>query len=340
MRALKTILIILASLITLWLVLCAVGPRTLRTQQRTHINAPVHTVYEHIRHLRNMDEWGVWARSDPKATFTYNGEDGTVGFQVSWNGPALGKGSNTIMALDPDKQVRTELAFGGVMRSEIAMDVLPTDSGTQVTMAIAGETPFLMRAMTLFMGTGRIDKDFADGLANLKIICEALPREAEKAPEALAIEIVVSDRPAMLYFGERKRVKWSALKDFFGASFGKTMELMTEAGVQPAGAPSGVYFEWDELNQEADLLAGFPVPAEAKARLKGMTLYSTPASRAYALDHFGGYGDLEKAHLALDARMRADSVDLNMNVVEEYITDPGTEPDSSKWLTRIIHLVK
>jgi hypothetical protein len=31
---------------------------------------------------------------------------------------------------------------------------------------------------------------------------------------------------------------------------------------------------------------------------------------------------------------------MNANVIEEYVTDPGTEPDSTKWLTNVVYLIK
>ena len=38
--------------------------------------------------------------------------------------------------------------------------------------------------------------------------------------------------------------------------------------------------------------------------------------------------------------MSTEGVDLNANVIEEYVTDPGQEQDSTKWLTNVIYLIK
>ena len=37
--------------------------------------------------------------------------------------------------------------------------------------------------------------------------------------------------------------------------------------------------------------------------------------------------------------MQAEEIEPSFLVVEEYITNPQSEPDSSKWLTRIHYLV-
>ncbi len=41
----------------------------------------------------------------------------------------------------------------------------------------------------------------------------------------------------------------------------------------------------------------------------------------------------------MDAHLKANNLSLNQVVIEEYITDPGAEPDSTKWHTNVIYLV-
>ncbi|HMW96641.1 MAG TPA: polyketide cyclase, partial [Flavobacteriales bacterium] len=67
MRALKTILIILGSLIALWLVLSLMGPKDSHLERSTVIKASPNTIFEYIRFLKNQDEWGVWYKMDPNA---------------------------------------------------------------------------------------------------------------------------------------------------------------------------------------------------------------------------------------------------------------------------------
>jgi effector-binding domain-containing protein len=54
----------------------------------------------------------------------------------------------------------------------------------------------------------------------------------------------------------------------------------------------------------------------------------------------GGYSGIGKAHEAMDAYMASNKLEQKAPVIEEYITDPGSEPDSSKWLTKIMYLIK
>jgi effector-binding domain-containing protein len=194
--------------------------------------------------------------------------------------------------------------------------------------------------MMMVMGMGaQVGTDFEKGLANLKRICEA--EQAEMNENAAgSLEITVTDRPAMLYVGKREVVKWADMKDFFGKNFGSGFAAIGKLGITPAGAPSGVYFEWNVKDQTADLIAAVPVSVEAKAKLKGMDVFEAPASKAYVIDYVGNYTGIGKAHEAMDARIKADGVQMNQVVIEEYITDPMQEPDTNKWHTNVVYLVK
>jgi effector-binding domain-containing protein len=44
--------------------------------------------------------------------------------------------------------------------------------------------------------------------------------------------------------------------------------------------------------------------------------------------------------MAMDDHIKANKLEHVAPVVEEYITDPGTEPDSNKWVTLITYFVK
>ena len=182
-----------------------------------------------------------------------------------------------------------------------------------------------------------IGKDFEKGLGRLKEQAEKAYAETPKAP---VYAITTADRPAMLYVGKREVVKWADMKAFYGKHFGEGMAAIAKAGVAPAGAPTGVYFEWNEKDMTADMIAGIPVAMDARAKLKGLDIYEVPASKALMIDYTGGYSNMAAPHEAMDAYMKANNLTMNLNVVEEYITDPMSEPDSTKWHTNIIYLIK
>jgi effector-binding domain-containing protein len=175
------------------------------------------------------------------------------------------------------------------------------------------------------------------GLAKLGALAEKQHAETPKAP---VYNITAIERPAMLYVGRRAIVKWADLKAFYGRNFGEGMAAIAKAGVAPAAAPSGVFFAWNEQDQTADMIAAIPVAPGDKRKLKGLEVFEAPAGKALLIDHVGPYSGTGKAHEAMDAYMKTNNLTQDGVMVEEYITDPGQEPDSMKWHTNIIYMVK
>ena len=342
MRALKTILIILLALVAILVILGLMGPNDFRVERSAMIKAPVEVVYANVSSLGGMDKWGPWKEMEHNMTATLSGSpDGQVGAISHWKSDES-EGEQELAELVPNKSVKTKLRFISPWEAnnEASFNLEALGDSTKVTWGIQGQNNFIGKIMSVFMDMDKmVGPMFEKGLANLKGLAESEATAAKEKP-APSMEIASMDRPATLYFGERKRVKWSELKAFYAENLMKSMGIIQKAGVQPIGAPSGVYFEWDEKNQEADLLAGIPVPSDAKGKLKGMTFYETPASKAYHIAYYGGYMGVGKAHEAMDAKMKVDGVAMNANVIEEYVTDPDQEPDSTKWLTNVIYLIK
>jgi len=47
-----------------------------------------------------------------------------------------------------------------------------------------------------------------------------------------------------------------------------------------------------------------------------------------------------QAHMAMEKYINENKLEALTPAVEEYVTDPGSEPDSTKWLTKIVYFVK
>lgn len=344
MRALKTILIIVGAVVGILVILGLFKEPKFRLERSTVIHAPAAAVYANVSTLANMDKWGPWKEEEPDMVVNLSGSpDGQVGAVSHWKS-SKSEGEQELAELVPSEKVRTKLRFMSPWEAnnEGTFDLSAMGDSTKITWGLQGENGLMMRVMSVFMDMdAAVGPMFEKGLSNLKSLTE---KEYAAAMAAAKIEptyaIAVTEWPSKLYVGKREVVKWADMKEFFSKNLGANMAAAGKAGVQPAGAPSGVYFEWNEKDMTADMIAGIPVPAEAKAKLKGLDLYETPASKALTTDYYGGYGGLEKPHMAMDAYMKANNLTMNANVIEEYLTDPGHEPDSTKWLTRIIYLVK
>ncbi len=346
MRALKVILVILAVLAAILVVLGLVGPKSYRVERSTVLKAPVEAVYPQVSSLRNMQDWSPWKEKDPDAKMSLEGTDGAVGSSMSWDGnDKVGKGKQEITELVPNKSVRTVLTFIEPFESKSngTIDLEAMGDSTKVTWGMQGDNNFVSRIMCVFMNMDKmVGPDFDNGLGKLKTLVDGRQavEEAERAEVLNAFRFATADRPATLYVGTRETVKWVDMDAFFAKNMPAAFAAIGKAKVKPSGPASGVYFKWDVVNKSADVLAGAPIPADAKGKVQGFTEYEMPASKSYTIVYTGPYSGMKKPHDAMAVKMKMDKVSLNEAVIEEYISNPMTEKDSTKLVTNIIYLVK
>ena len=205
--------------------------------------------------------------------------------------------------------------------------------GTKVSWSFYGKTPFPLNAMNLFMNMDRmIGKDFEKGLALLKNICE---KQSELIRSYQVREVHF---PAKNYAVVREEVAMAEFSNFFARSMGTLMQEIQKRGLKMTGAPCGIYFTWDEATQTSDMAAAVPIGPSVRA--KDLTVIQIPATKAYVIDYYGTYESVANAHYAFNIFLAKSNLTQKLPVIEEYITDPMTEKDSSKWLTRIYYFAE
>lgn len=335
MRILKTIFYILIALVLILVLLGFVGPKTYDVSRTTTINAPTSVVFPYLKSLKKQNEWGPWAKQDTNMQVTYTGEDGTVGFTSEWEGPILGKGKQTISSIQ-GSTVETELTFympWGESTPTGYMHASDVTNGSEVTWGIRGENDFIGRIFGVFMNADKnMGPMFEEGLASLKALIE---NDVNKEYKGYKVSTI--DFPAKQYVAVRGTVAMTGISDFFGKNYGYISSELAKANLTMDGPPSGLYYVWDEKNETADMAAAIPV--KGSAAIPNTEVIAIPASRALLIDYYGSYEGLMNAHLAMDEYSQATGAKTKAPVIEEYITDPQSEPDSAKWLTKVYYLL-
>lgn len=340
MKIVKIILGIVLALVVLFLIIALIAPKDYAVSRSTTINAPHFVVWKNVSSLEKMNDWEPWSKMDPNITKTYEGEPGTVGSITRWDGDreTVGKGSQQIKMVDPMNRLETKLKFIEPWQdsSDVYIQLNQMEEGVEVTWGFSGQFPFPMNAMLLFMSMDdQIGPDFEKGLADLKEICES----TKSAGTYRGFEIQLVELPIKYYITKRDTVKFAGMQQFFGANLGAIFGAATEMQYEIAGMPCGLYYTWDEQNMQADMAAAIPVTSP-ESKIEGFETIEIGAGKALRIDYFGSYEGSGEAHYAMEDCFKDWNIEAMEPVVEEYITDPETEPDTSKWHTQITYYVK
>lgn len=347
MRALKTLLIILLAVVALAAVLGLVGPKHSTVSRTVVIHAATPMVYAHASSLQRMQEWSPWSRKDTDMEVHYSSEVGEVGQTSSWSGnAAVGKGKQEITALVPDKAVDLKITFIEPFAGEATanLDLGPMGDSTKATWTYSGKNGFFNRIYLMFNDVDKmIGPDFQNGLLQLKMLSETdavnmAAADAAKTYRGFRIETV--DRPEMTYAGKRDLVKWEKLGAYFEKVFPQSKQAVEKVKVEVAGAPCALIYKWDTVSQQADVYAGLPIKAASDVKVPGCEIVTVPAGEALMIGYTGPLDGTGKAHEAMEDMMAAKGLHLRSAPVEEYITDPAQEPDTSKWVTNIYYPVE
>lgn len=126
--------------------------------------------------------------------------------------------------------------------------------------------------------------------------------------------------------------------EFFATRYAELGKFLGKDAANLNGAPFAIYKEWDEENKMTTISVALPVNSEKEANdriEKGMTHEGTVLKSV----HLGPYSETGKVHYAMDDYIKANNLQIVGAPWEVYVTDPGTEPDTMKWVTEIYYPV-
>ncbi|MEQ9374741.1 MAG: SRPBCC family protein [Imperialibacter sp.] len=336
MKALKVILYIVLAIVLLGAAAVFMIPTEYHVERSTTINAPQKLIMQHAGKFENFVKWSPWNKLDPNMTYTIEGTDGEVGSRYSWVGnDQVGEGSMEITSVSENK-IEEDLIFLKPFesRAKVSLTFETTSDGTKVTWAMDSESPRPMNLMNPMMD-GMMGPDFESGLAELKVLSE----KVASSDTFRSFKIEPIEMSSRTYIGIKDTVKWADMQTFMASSFGAAYGELTKKKAPMAGAPSSIYFVWDEANEQTVMAAAIPV--EGEYSLDGFEAFPAGGS-GYKIAYYGAYEGSGEAHYAMDDYFTAKGLEMteDIMVIEEYVTDPTTEADTSKWLTNVYYILK
>jgi hypothetical protein len=169
-----TFVIVFVSFIALLLVIAAFLPKRFNIEKTIVIHCSTEIVMNNVGDLHHYREWNPWQQMDPSSKTTITGDPNTKGHRYSWEGKKVGIGSLTLLSLDA-KHIHFELEFVKPFASKAKDNWLFEHWGsddTKVTWQNSGELPWPVARLMGPLLNKSLNKQFEQGLNNLKKMCE------------------------------------------------------------------------------------------------------------------------------------------------------------------------
>ncbi len=340
MKIFKTLGILVITVIAIAMILMLVLPTKQQLERSIIINASPAEVYNYLSKLENFNKWSIWNQNDSTLKYTITGTDGMPGAVNSWSGdPELsGEGKMQITTLKLNEKIRHHINFikPRQMEADSDFELEAINNQTKVSWQFELKTPRPWNIFNVFSSLSRrMGKDFEEGLKSLKATIEK--NNGKALTKTYNVERL--DFPSTSFVLHRETVAWDDIPSFYTTHFPRIYNEAARANAAP-GTPVGLYYVWDESNKQADMAAALTVSPDTKLSSDSFQLVNIPRSKAVYVDYYGAYDKSADAYKTIDDYLKANSLKQKTPVIEQYLTGPQSEKDTTKWLTKIIFLVE
>ena len=333
MRFLKFIFFALLGFVGLYLAACAFMSDRFEVSRSIEIDASPFVVFEQVNDFNNWQNWEPWAKRDSTIVNTNGDITAGVGASRSWTSAESGNGNMTITHSELLQQIDFELNISEWNTFYGHFTFEASETGIQVTWMDEGDLPFIMRAMGPIFDV-MMGGDFESGLANLKEYCENVPARTGD------ISVVEWEAQPFVYILDSCSVANIGPK--LGALYGEIYQSLASQGIMPVSQPFAQFIRFPHQAGDEDkvvLQAGAFMEAAIETEGRIQLGYSTTGQTIQA-SHFGAYESSDVTHGVLHAYCAEHNLIVSGSAYEIYITDPGMEPNSANWETRIIYEIE
>ena len=151
----------------------------------------------------------------------------------------------------------------------------------------------------------------------------------------IQIERITIEPQPILFI--RRQVAQTELQPYFAECFGKLFGYGVENGLPITGNPIARYVAFGPGLWTVDCVLPLAQAAEAAQDFQAGMLEGGDILKA---THVGPYENLDKSYIQLQRMMENEGLAARGAHWEQYVTDPGDEPDSNKWETDIYWPIK
>jgi effector-binding domain-containing protein len=335
MKALKITLLSLLGILVLLFVVSLFLPSQVRVERSMVITAHPHQIFPYLNQFKKWVEWSPWHKKDSTTQYTYNDIEAGVGASYSWKSthPEVGNGEMKIIETMADTFLKTQMNMEGMGISYSTFKLSETDAGTLVTWSMDADgegMPFyfvpISKYFNLFMD-GMLGKEFEEGLTFLQGLIAQLPHYHIGPYEA-----EIREFSGMKFVGIREKISGDMLSQKISDHFASLESVFKQANKMPVGVPFTInHFARNNVFDVTSAM-GMSEPMQVS---EPIFIKELPASKWMVVKYTGGYSGLSKLYQQGFEMLASENLKPSGAPLEFYLTNPGMEPDSNKWVTEL-----
>ena len=168
------IIYFLVAVIVAMLLIALFLPGKYHVEKSVIIKKPVPFVMDKVADLNHYAAWNPWQRMETGSKSTIMGTPKQPGHKYSWEGKKIGVGHLTLRSMDA-KHIHFDLVFIKPWKATANDDWLFEEWGTgetKVTWRNNGDLPYPIARLMGPMLNKNLNRQFTEGLNNLKALCE------------------------------------------------------------------------------------------------------------------------------------------------------------------------
>lgn len=337
MKILKYFFTGLAVLVLLLFIGSFFLPGKMHVEVSKEITVEKKYVHALLNNPHYMEKWSPWAGLDTAAKYDFFGPDSGVGAGYTWEGnKKVGKGKLTITKSEPNL-IETELDFGpmGIAIADFKFE--QAGENTNLTWTMDSNTEgmnFMMKRMAPYFNIfmkGAIISDYELGLDNIEARIDSMIMDGLFAVRGSWDKIAVVDVEAQHVLSIRETSTWDEISEKFASLYAEIGEVAGGYEMM-SGHVLAFFHSYDDTGCDFEPAVTVIEETPGNDRVRG---WEWAAHKAVMTRYFGAYENTQPAYEALQRYAEANGLTINGSPYEVYITDPMTEPDTSKWETDI-----
>lgn len=341
MKFLKRIGIGILILLLLIIVISFFLPSKVHIEQSVEMKTKREVSFAFVNDLRKWKQWSHTLKIDTTAEILFSENSQNEGAWCKWKSknPEVGEAKITITKSILNSFIELEIDFASMGIKTLIFRFDSSENGTKATWIMDSDSKgipwyfyVVSKYANLFMEKN-IRSTLDKSLLNLKTICEAIPQKETVA--GFDVDIIMLDKIYVLSI--RDKIKNKEFGKRIGENFSAIAFYIDDRKIKVTGAPFIILHKM--MQNESDVEFAIPVDSTTEAGGE-INFHSIDATEAMVVKYFGAYDKTVQVYEAANKFIESKNKKQNGPPREIYITDPGIEKDTSKWLTEIIFPVK